>query len=254
MAIGGAVSVQPMASDPDPGDVLAFSLPLAPAGMTMVPATGAIAWTPGAAQLGVHDATVEVRDARGLVDFTSFVVTVAAVNEMPLARDDAYNARVDEVLSVAAAEGVLANDEDPNGDPLTAALVEPPALGTVDLATDGSFEYTPAPPVFGGTEPVLFRDIQTTTTNDLTYGVADGRRSRRGRTLGSRLRDLGRLRQSTPRGGQRRDRRDSVVGVGVAHRRGSADRAVRRLRPDRGGPHRRWEAGDRGGAVRNDDA
>ena len=67
------LSVQAIATDPDAGDVLVYSLPLAPEGMTIAPASGAIGWTPTAAQVGAHDVTVEVRDSRGLVDFTSFV-------------------------------------------------------------------------------------------------------------------------------------------------------------------------------------
>ncbi|WP_162276021.1 Ig-like domain-containing protein, partial [Roseimaritima ulvae] len=39
--------------------------------------------------------------------------------------------------------GVLANDSDPDGDPLTAVLVAEPQHGTLNLAADGSFQYTP---------------------------------------------------------------------------------------------------------------
>jgi hypothetical protein len=42
------------------------------------------------------------------------------------------------------ARGVLANDSDPDGDPLTAVLVTGPAHGTLTLDADGSFNYTPA--------------------------------------------------------------------------------------------------------------
>jgi hypothetical protein len=42
-----------------------------------------------------------------------------------------------------AAPGVLWNDWDPDGDPMTAILVRPPDHGGVDLEPDGSFTYTP---------------------------------------------------------------------------------------------------------------
>lgn len=40
------------------------------------------------------------------------------------------------------APGVLANDTDPDGDPLTAVLETPPSHGTVTLHADGAFTYT----------------------------------------------------------------------------------------------------------------
>jgi len=47
------------------------------------------------------------------------------------------------VLQVTAA-GVLANDSDPDGDALNAVLVSGTVHGTIALAADGSFLYTPA--------------------------------------------------------------------------------------------------------------
>jgi VCBS repeat-containing protein len=38
---------------------------------------------------------------------------------------------------------VLANDTDPDGDPLTAVLYSAPAGGSLSLNADGSFTYTP---------------------------------------------------------------------------------------------------------------
>jgi hypothetical protein len=63
----------------------------------------------------------------------------------PVAEPDDYACDEDTVLQVTAAAGVLANDHDPEGAPLQASLQTPPAHGTVALAPDGSFEYTPDP-------------------------------------------------------------------------------------------------------------
>jgi hypothetical protein len=53
----------------------------------------------------------------------------------------------EDVPLVIAAPGLLTNDNDPNGDPLTVLPVPitPPAHGTVVLNFDGSFTYTPDP-------------------------------------------------------------------------------------------------------------
>ena len=61
----------------------------------------------------------------------------------PQAEDDSYLVAADSALTVPVAEGVLVNDSDPDGDPLFADPVGLPAHGSVTLAPDGSFQYTP---------------------------------------------------------------------------------------------------------------
>jgi VCBS repeat-containing protein len=56
--------------------------------------------------------------------------------------DDSYAAVQDLTFRVDAAAGVTSNDQ---SGPYTVALDTPPAHGTVDLAADGGFDYTPAP-------------------------------------------------------------------------------------------------------------
>src|SRR5262249_1407110 len=46
--------------------------------------------------------------------------------------------------TVGSASGVLANDTDPEGVPLTAQLVSGPAHGTLTLNANGGFTYVPA--------------------------------------------------------------------------------------------------------------
>ncbi len=75
------------------------------------------------------------------------VVTLTGAGEgqnvAPVAYDDAYSTPMDVTLNVAA-PGVLGNDTDANGDPLTAIKVSDPTSGSVTLNSDGSFTYTPA--------------------------------------------------------------------------------------------------------------
>jgi hypothetical protein len=60
----------------------------------------------------------------------------------PVAADDAYAVAEDNAL-VVGAPGVLGNDSDPEGDPITAVLVSGPSNGGLVLNADGSFTYTP---------------------------------------------------------------------------------------------------------------
>jgi hypothetical protein len=72
-------------------------------------------------------------------------VTIHVVNTKPVAVTDFYSTSVNTPLSVNAAAGLLANDTDADGDPLTAVLVSGPnpAQGSLTLSADGSFSFTP---------------------------------------------------------------------------------------------------------------
>ncbi|BBK41322.1 hypothetical protein STVA_13420 [Allostella vacuolata] len=64
-------------------------------------------------------------------------------NRAPSAGDDNYAVERDKTLAVAG-PGLLANDRDPDGDPLkVAGLVSGPEHGTLEWQPDGSFTYTP---------------------------------------------------------------------------------------------------------------
>jgi len=65
-------------------------------------------------------------------------------NSAPLAGEDSYEVAAGSALQIEA-PGVLANDTDADADTLTAVLDQAPAHGTLALAEDGSFTYTPEP-------------------------------------------------------------------------------------------------------------
>ncbi|MFH1590669.1 MAG: tandem-95 repeat protein [archaeon] len=70
------------ASDDD-GDALTYSLTIHPDGMTIVPSSGLIEWTPDATQVTDHPITVRVEDGNGGADEQSFYVSVENVNDIP---------------------------------------------------------------------------------------------------------------------------------------------------------------------------
>ena len=66
------------------------------------------------------------------------LITINPVNDAPVAANDSYSTNEDTALTVAA-PGVLGNDTDVDGNPLTAAMVAGPSHGTLTLNSNGSF-------------------------------------------------------------------------------------------------------------------
>ena len=131
-------------SDAD-GDPLALSLLSEPVhGSLTLNADGSFAYTPAANFSGFDSFTYEIADGHGSSDSAVVNLTVNAVNDTPVVIADAYATSEDVPLVVAAGTGVLANDSDVDGDSLSAVLITGPAHGTLDLAANGGFIYTPA--------------------------------------------------------------------------------------------------------------
>jgi hypothetical protein len=78
----------------------------------------------------------------------------AAQNKPPVANNDSFSVNANTVLNVPS-PGVLTNDTDQDGDPLTAVLVAGVSHGTLQLAGDGSFNYTPTSN-FSGTDAFTY--------------------------------------------------------------------------------------------------
>ena len=145
-------------------DPLSAVLVDAPANGTLnLAADGSFEYTPAENFHGQDSFTYLANDGQADGNLATVSITVESVNDSPVSTDDAYSIGEDETLIVEAA-GVLANDTDVEGDPLSAVLVDAPANGTLTLAADGSFEYAPAPDFHG-------LDSFTYLAND---GQADG--------------------------------------------------------------------------------
>ncbi|MCP3994747.1 MAG: tandem-95 repeat protein [bacterium] len=113
-------------------------------GAVVVNADDTITYTPAPGFTGVDSFTYKAGDGANESNIATVTITVNAINHAPVASDDAYLVDEDVVLNVVAVDGVLANDNDADGNPLTAVLVAGPVNGSVVVGADGSFAYTPA--------------------------------------------------------------------------------------------------------------
>jgi VCBS repeat-containing protein len=130
-------------SDVDSAAITAIMIsPPSHGGLTLN-ADGSFTYTPAANFNGTDSFTYKANDGQADSSPATATITVRAVNNAPVARDDAYGTNQDSPLTVAA-PGVLGNDSDVDSPTLTAVLIAGPAHGTLALNSDGSFTYTPA--------------------------------------------------------------------------------------------------------------
>ena len=85
--------------------------------------------------------------------------SVTPPNQPPVANGDAYSVQSGSTLTIAA-PGVLGNDTDPESSPLVSEVVATAAHGTLSLASNGSFVYTPTAGYVG--------------PDEFTYRASDG--------------------------------------------------------------------------------
>ena len=99
---------------------------------------GTVTYTPDSDWNGVDSFTYTITDGLA-TDTATVTVTVAAVNDFPVAVDDSDSISEDGSSTV----DVLANDSDVDGDVLFVVSVVQPAGGTVIDNGDGTVTYTP---------------------------------------------------------------------------------------------------------------
>lgn len=145
-----------LANDVDPdGDPLTVVSASAGNGTVTINPDGTLGYAPDADFNGSDTITYTISDGNGGFDTTTVAVTVNAVNDDPVAVTDIFDATEDTPLVLE----VLANDTDPDGDPLTVTEAVSPN-GTVTINPDGTLNFVPD------------ADFNGLTT--VTYTVSDG--------------------------------------------------------------------------------
>jgi len=154
---------------PVSGNVLANDIPLSgqpmrpvlvqgPAhGTLILNANGSFTYTPAASFIGIDAFTYYDTDGTLISATARVTITVNPPNRAPVAVAD--NFTLDQRTRLIG--NVVANDRDPDGDPIHVALVRGPVGGTVQLNSNGAFVYTPTGDFYGA--------------DSFTYVVDDGK-------------------------------------------------------------------------------
>ncbi|MBV2134750.1 tandem-95 repeat protein, partial [Pseudomonas sp. MAP12] len=145
--------------DGDSLSVVAGTFTTAQGGTLVLAADGSYSYTPAANFHGTDSVDYTVTDG-SLSDIGTLTITVTPVNDAPVAVDDAVT--VTEDVPFSSVIQLDANDSDLDGDSLSviAGTFTTAQGGTLVLAADGSYTYTPAANFHG--------------TDSVDYTVTDG--------------------------------------------------------------------------------
>jgi hypothetical protein len=142
-----------LANDSDlDGDDLAAAVVTGPANGTLsLNADGGFTYTPNTGFSGEDSFVYAAGDGAATAEATVSLTVKPIVeapppeieNQRPLAVNDSFTVESGQTLEIPTL-GVMSNDSDPEALPITASLFSGPMHGTLSLAEDGSFSYTPA--------------------------------------------------------------------------------------------------------------
>lgn len=144
-------------NDPDGSPLLVVALETPAHGTVSVQPDNRLRYTPQKGFTGTDSFAYTVSDLTGATGKASVSVTVAGTGRPPVARNDALTTTVGTSATVA----LLANDNDPDGDPLQLVSLGLPQHGTLKVNGDQTVTYTPEDGYVG--------------TDEFTYVVGDGK-------------------------------------------------------------------------------
>ena len=146
---GGPIAIDALANDtdvdgPEPLTIVAAgAVPTESGTLTITQGGQSLSFGPAPDFNGTVSTTYSVSDGAATAT-AALTITVLAVNDAPVALPDAYQTDEDTALNVNAANGVLSNDTDVDGDQLQAVQGQLTSQGGIlTLASDGSFSFEP---------------------------------------------------------------------------------------------------------------
>jgi large repetitive protein len=151
------VTIAVLSNDTDlDGDPLSVVAATAANGTVVINPDGTVTYTPKANFFGVDTITYTISDGKGGSSTATVTVTVASVNDVPVAANDTATTPEDAAVTIP----VLANDTDADGDPLVVTAASAPN-GTVVINPDGTVTYKP--------------NANFNGTDTITYTISDGK-------------------------------------------------------------------------------
>lgn len=123
-------------------------------------ADGSFSYTPDPNFFGLDN--FSYRDSLNNINTVS--ISVEAVNDLPVANGDIFSIAHGASIT-RSAPGVMTNDNDIDGDPLTATLVSNVTNGLLNFGNDGYFSYTPNSE-FAGHDSFSYRVSDGVATSD----------------------------------------------------------------------------------------
>jgi hypothetical protein len=167
-----AITITVLANDSDPDfDSLSVISAGAPAsGTVVINPDFTVTYTPTTSFTGTDVFTYTISDGL-LTDTATVTVTVNPVNDPPVAVDDTAITSEDTAITIT----VLANDSDPESDPLSVIAASTPTTGTVVINAPPTYTITYTPPSdFNGviTFTYTISDGNATATATVTVTVS----------------------------------------------------------------------------------
>ncbi len=164
---GQTISIDVLANDSDPeGDAINLVSVTQPANGSAQVNGDQVSYTANAGFSGTDSFSYTIADAAGNQATAQVSVTVTP-GSPPVAVDDRFMI----AMNAFGTFDVLANDSDPDGDPITLdSIVQQPSVGSAAINPDGTITYTPPFQFVGGTS--LVYSISDTFGNTDTATVA----------------------------------------------------------------------------------
>lgn len=148
--------------DGDINDVTLAVISAPSSGSLILASDGSFTYSPSNDFFGNVTFEYSITDADANTTSAFVAITVASVNDAPVANDDFYSVANDGVTNIYRGIGVLANDSDIDGDNIEVSVetIGQPTSGTLSMSAAGNFQYTPTENFIG--------------TDSFTYRVSDG--------------------------------------------------------------------------------